>query len=178
MLQIMVKGISDGSYKIDTACAVGRLKGIYPEFYGDVTLEGELKVLGSRYTIVAKVSCMAKLLCDVSLEDYNEEIRADIEIAYLANTDLYYSQKDQEDDDIDPDAEIIIHEDDKFIDLTEEVTQQLNVSLPMKRVAPKFRDKELEEIYPEFTESNDEEIKDQNEDIDERWSALKKLKLN
>lgn len=176
MLQIMVKGIGDGTYNIDTACAVGRLKGIYPEFFGEVTLEGELKVLGSRYTITAKVSCMAKLLCDVSLEDYKEEISAEIEVAYLANTDLYYAQKEQDDDD--PGREIIIHEDDKFIDLTDEVTQQLNVSLPMKRVAPKYRDKDLEDIYPEYTEPNDENDKDQNEDIDERWSALKKLKLN
>ncbi len=177
MLQIMVKGIGDGTYDIDTACAVGRLKGIYPEFYGDVTLEGQLKVLGNRYTVVAKVSCMAKLLCDVSLEDYKEEISAEIEIAYLANTDLYYTQKEQDDDDYE--REIVIHEDDKFIDLTDEVTQQLNVSLPMKRVSPKYRDKDIEDIYPEYTESNDEEDKkDQNDDIDERWSALKKLKLN
>jgi uncharacterized metal-binding protein YceD (DUF177 family) len=175
----MIKGIGDGTYDIDTACAVGRLKGIYPEFYGEVTLKGKLKILGKRYTIDAQVSSMAKLLCDVSLEDYNEEISADISVAYLANTDLYYARQDEDNEDFE--TEIVIHEDDKFIDLTEEVTQQLNVSLPMKRVAPKYRDKELEEIYPEFTDSSDKdntENKDQNEDIDERWSALKKLKLN
>ncbi len=176
MLQIMVKGISDGSYDINTSCAVGRLKGIFPEFFGEVTLEGSLKVLGKRYTVVAKVSCMSKLLCDVSLEDYKEEISAEIEIAYLANTDLYYARQEEGDDNFGKD--IVIHEDDKFIDLTDEVVQQLNVSLPMKRVSPKYRDKDLEDIYPEYTDTNTKENKDQTEDIDERWSALKKLKLN
>ena len=61
----------------------------------------------------------------------------------------------------------IIRDDELFIDLSDEVRQELALSLPMKRIAPEFRDKEWEDIAPEVAT-----------EIDDRWKALKGLNLN
>jgi len=46
--------------------------------------------------------------------------------------------------------------------------------LPMKRIAPHYRGKSFEDIYPQFSAERPKNAK--NKEIDERWSALKKLK--
>jgi uncharacterized metal-binding protein YceD (DUF177 family) len=68
-----------------------------------------------------------------------------------------------------------IREEDKVIDLTEDVRQVLTVAIPFRRVAPAYRDKELEEIHPAIKE-RDANGTDHSQVVDERWAALAKLK--
>ena len=73
------------------------------------------------------------------------------------------------------DSQVIpIREDATVIDITDEVRQELMVHLPMRRVAPKYRDKELTELFPEL-EGRDAEAP-QPDVVNDQWAALRKLK--
>ncbi|MGE5480012.1 MAG: YceD family protein [Chloroflexota bacterium] len=172
MIQIRIHGIKDGSQEIDLKAPASEIDGIFEEFFGDIEIKGVLRKIGKRYSIDATASCMARLVCDISLESYEEKIEAPIKLAYLADTNLYTMRMES------PEAEAeahVIHEDDQYIDISDEVREQLAVRLPMKRISPKLRDKEFRELYPDIAAENE---KAAEEMADERWKKLKNVKLN
>jgi uncharacterized metal-binding protein YceD (DUF177 family) len=89
----------------------------------------------------------------------------------MSNNDLYYLNKAKGTMETDS-GEVILHEDDQEIDISEQIRQELMLNLPMKRIAPEYRDKTIEELYPEFLDSNQN-----NSQIDERWKGLEGLTL-
>jgi uncharacterized metal-binding protein YceD (DUF177 family) len=109
------------------------------------------------------------MLCDRTLTEFEELITAGITASFLANTELFKSKKRYNDNDSE---EIIIHNDEKELDITKIVKDQLAVKLPMKRIAPEFREKSFEELYPEYS------INGNQEKIDSRWDKLKKLRID
>ncbi len=175
MLKILVKGIKDGEYDVDISSPVEEIEGFFPEFFGEVRFRGKLRILGKRYTVEGIAECEANLVCDLSLEEYTETISVQISSSFYANNELYFSLKGISEE-LRETPEHIIHEDDKYIDISEDVRQELAIHLPMKRIAPKYRGKSFEDIYPQF--SADAKLKGKTKEVDERWSALKKLKNN
>lgn len=173
MIKVRIHGIKDGKHEIKISTPVEKVEDMSPEFFGTVDFEGEMKKYGKRYTITGIAKCPAKMICDLSLQEYEEAISAEIGITYLANTALL-ALKGQ-DDEADSE-ERLIHEDEEYVDISQDVREELAVMLPMKRIAPEFRDKKIEEIFPEVADRIESD--DKKEKIDERWSALKKLKLN
>jgi uncharacterized metal-binding protein YceD (DUF177 family) len=173
MLKILVKGIKDGEYDIDISSPVSEIEGFFPEFFGDVRFRGKLRILGKRYTVEGIAECEAHLVCDLSLEEYTETISVQISSSFYANNELYFSLKGISEE-LRETPEHIIHEDDKYIDISEDVRQELAIHLPMKRIAPHYRGKSFEDIYPQFFADTPKNAK--NKETDERWSALKKLK--
>jgi uncharacterized metal-binding protein YceD (DUF177 family) len=169
MLKVFIQGLKDGEYEIDLECPVDQIPDMFEEFVDIVRLKGKLRILGRRYNISAKAECSAQLVCDVSLNEYVETISADINLAFIADELLWHAGKDQARGEV---AERAIHPDDKHIDVTEDVREELAVNLPMKRVSPEYRDKDLKEVYPEYSP---EKVKAPDDD---RWAALKNLKFN
>lgn len=181
MLKILVKGIKDGEYDIDISSTVEEVEGIFPEFFGEIRFSGKLRILGKRYTVIGKAECDANLVCDLTMEDYVEHIEVDIKSSFLANNELYSSLSGISEE-LRDFEEHIIHEDDKYIDLTEDIRQGLALGLPMKRISPKYRNKSFDEMFPQYSANKYYESKlrkkKKDQEVDERWSALKKLKLN
>jgi uncharacterized metal-binding protein YceD (DUF177 family) len=175
MIKLRIRGIKDGEHIIEERYPAEKIKGIYPEFKGDVLLEGKLRKLGKRYSFVGTARSVATLVCDRSLQEFDKEIEAEIKISFLADSDLFTMIESGKADDEEI-TENVVHEDDSFIDLDEEISEELAVSIPMKRVSPEYEDLDIEDIYPEH--SKDAESKEDNDQIDERWEKLKKLKLN
>lgn len=174
MLKIYIQGLKDGTRDVVASSAATDIPDMAEEFFGDVEFSGRLKVLGQRYYVEGNAQCRAKFLCDISLEEFEEEISVPVKMAFHADNEMLrhgekYEGREQ--------RELIIAEEEKYLDLTDEIREELTVSLPMKRIAPKYRDKSIDDIYPEFTQANTSED-EQNNEIDERWSPLKKLKLN
>jgi uncharacterized metal-binding protein YceD (DUF177 family) len=167
MVSITIQGIKDGRREIDIEAAVGEVEGMFPEFIGNLTVKGNLIKLGSRYSVIAEVKCTARLVCDLSLQEFDEPVIAELKCSYLANTDLWRLRTS---DDYADNEERLISEDSKVIDITGEIREQLAVNLPMKRIAPESRGKSFEEIHPELTDKKGE--------IDDRWEILKNLKLS
>ncbi|MGB9852262.1 MAG: YceD family protein [Candidatus Kapaibacteriota bacterium] len=176
MLKILVKGIKDGEYDVNISSPVEEIEGFFPEFFGEVRFHGKLRIVGKRYTVEGVAECEAHLICDLSLEEYTETISVQITSSFYANNELYYATKGISEE-LRETNEHIIHEDDKYIDISEDVRQELAVHLPMKRIAPQFRGKSFEDVYPQYS-AETQTKKDSDQEIDERWNTLKKLKLN
>jgi uncharacterized metal-binding protein YceD (DUF177 family) len=167
MIRIFIQGIKDGEYNIDMDTDVSEVPDILEEFFGNIHIEGKLKKFGSRFTLIAEAECSAKLICDRSLKEFVEEIPVEIKLSFIANPLKSPEINDET-------QEIFFHPDDKYLDITEEVREIFAISLPMKRVAPEYRNKDLKDLYPEYVKTDD----NISGDIDDRWAPLKNLISN
>ncbi len=167
MLKIRIHGIKDGESDFILEDKVSNLRDLPVEFFGNITVEGKLTKIGKRYTVVGVAKCKTNLICDISLEEYQDEINARFDYSFIVNNELYAILKEKGEFE-NENGEIIIHEDDQFLDLSEELRQELILNIPMKKVAPQFRGKDLNDIYPDLGIE---------EESDPRWSELKKLKF-
>ncbi len=169
MINIFIQGMIDGKREINLDFSVSNVPDLKKEFFGDIHIEGILGKFGSRFTLELDVSCKAKLICDRSLEEYEDEINGNLKLSFISNTTLLKMNDNDE-----YDEEIIVRSDDKNLDITNEVKEILIINMPMKRIAPQYRRKDFEELFPEYASKSIKE----DDIIDERWKALKNLKLN
>lgn len=176
MIRIDITGLKDGQREIEMNYPVEKVEGMFDEFFGEIEIDGIVKKTGNRFTISIGLFCKANLICDISAEEFTEEIETTLDLAFVANTERFYINKNIEKD---QDQEKYIHDDDNYIDITKEVVEQLAVSLPMKRVAPAYRGKDFSDLHPEISaDKADEKRNEEDKPVDERWSKLKNLKLN
>lgn len=173
MIKLFIQGLKDGSYEIDQKADCKSIPDISEEFFGDVTIRGSLRRIGSRYTFKGSACCMAKFICDRSLQEYNEQICADFEVNAIHNTTLARTK----DKDL-AENEKILGIEDKYIDITEDVREELAVSLPMKRVSPEYANKDFDEFFPEYSAKLNKRMKKQRNETDDRWKELQKLKID
>jgi uncharacterized metal-binding protein YceD (DUF177 family) len=119
-----------------------------------------------------KIKGTASLVCDRSLEPFDLPIEKEHRILFkYGNTDEEIS-----------DEIIMIHRDTATLELGQYIYEFIGLSIPMKKLHPKFREEE-EQTEDESSEgkivySSDDSSKDNDngEDIDPRWNILKKLK--
>jgi uncharacterized metal-binding protein YceD (DUF177 family) len=174
MIKIYIQGKEDGEEQISIEVPSEQIEELSQEFFGNILVEGKLKIIGSRYAFEGRVECMAKMICDISLEEFEANISKELSLSYLADTMLYELARDN-DGQNDETGENYLHEDQKEIDITEILKDELQLSLPMKRVAPGYEGKSFEEVHPEYTDAQPEE----DEEVNAAWKEkLKKLKLN
>ncbi len=172
MVGIFKQGLKDGEYEIDMDFPVNEVPEMFEEYFGNIHLEGKLRKFGGRYSIIIEADCMAKMICDRSLKEFTEEISVNVKLAFITDGTLRQAQ-DEGTKDIS--KEIVIHADDKYIDITNEVREIFAIGLPMKRIAPEYRTKNFSELYPEYSSRNNN---GNSVNIDERWIPLMKLKNN
>jgi len=188
MILIAIQGMSDGARDVELEFPVDKIDNILPEFFGNITLKGTLRRLNDRFAFAGKASCMARFVCDRSLKEFDMLIEAEISISFLRENDsdkIDMNKIGKHSDEAEFEVNIIKH-DDKQIDLTEEVIQGLAVSIPMKKISPEYEDVDFNEILLGQTgrkveENNDEgitNIVEENTNIDDRWSELRKIKTN
>lgn len=162
MLLLNAQGLSNGKHYVDIS---GYAEGDYKSdiIDSEVFVEGSLRVYNDRIILKGKAKTDAKLVCDISLEVFRQTIEADIEINVIKGMkEEYRTEKD--------DNTIYIGEEQKTADITEIVVQELLVKIPMKKVAPQYKGKDLEEIYPEIKEIKKEGLSP--------FDILKNLKNN
>ena len=168
-MKIRIHGIQDGKHQIELTENVKNIPYFSSEFLGEVQLSGFLTKAKNRFNFSGTVKCKAQFFCDISLEEFIEEIVADIHLNFIADTQLFYFQKDS----IKEIEEIAVHEDDEYFDISDEIKDILTVNIPMKKNAPKYKGKTFYDVFPQFANKN----KDENF-VDERWNALKNINLN
>lgn len=171
MLKIYIHGLKDGDYDVHLYAKVKDLEKIAEEFIGEVIFNGTMRIVGKRYNIFGKAECLARFECDLSLREFEENIQAEMNCAYLANNELYLHNKKNG---FKFSEEIIIHEDEKYIDLTNDIVEELSVHLPMRRIHPELVGKNLDDIYPEYSANLN---KAEKKEFDDRWEALKSIKF-
>ena len=172
MLKIHIQGLRDGLYDVDLSVPALQIPGLFEEFVGNVEFKGRLRIIGKRFAVTGVAECDAVLNCDISLAEFNEKIKADISCSFYAADKILFLKNG-----IDKKPEeYIIHEDEKYLDITQEVCEELAVNLPMKRIAPEFRGMSFEEIYPQFSKSNLNRQDNSSGNLDPRWAPLAILK--
>lgn len=170
MIKIDISGMADGEYEFNLKTPLKTVECHFEEFFGEISSHVIVTKLKNRYNVKVHAEAPARMICDRSLKEFEEKITADFELVYKADTKLFLEAGHN----IENDKEILIREDYKYIDISSVVVEHLALKLPMKRVAPEFRDKDIDEIYPEISS---DKIK-KGETIDERWSKLKNIKIN
>lgn len=161
MISIYIQGLNDGNHKFSESVSVKELSDFAEEFVGEIKTEGILTKRGDSYIISGKAECQALFVCDLSLEEFSELIKIDFTYSYNADKSSIGSSENTH----------LIDGDAKYIDFTDEIRQDLLMALPMKRVAPNYRDKSFDEIFPEYSSNK---IKETNS----VWDALKNLNVN
>jgi len=183
MIKVLVYGISEGKHQFDIVAPSSEIENLFPEYSGDVSVSGSFTYNSDRYRFKLIARATAKLTCDISLELYEEEFQAEIKFI-LKDMGSYFVDID---DDIIGKLNVVKRE----IDISRYVAEALSLEIPMKKVSPKYRGKDLKEIYPKYADDNEIEDKmtenEQNstnekesksDKIDPRWSSLKNIKLN
>lgn len=165
MIKIDIHGMKDGEYEIDLNTEVEKIECFFEEFFGMIDVKGVIKKVGNRFTLKSKATVKAKLVCDRSLQNYEEIVTSNVNLGFIADTKAFLESTER-----DIDSDIVIREDAQFIDITSEVIELLALNLPMKRIAPEFRDKDITEIFPDINSGDNA--------TDERWSKLKDFKIN
>lgn len=169
-MELSIKGLPDGRHEVELEADVMTMPAICSEFIGTVRVTGFVQKIGKRYIVTGQAECKARLICDRSGEEFEEHIIAPLQLNYVANTHLYLEQQDREE----PEQPYYIREDATKIPIADEVRQELAVNLPLKRIAPAYRDKNLGDLYPDL----DADVSPSTNEPDERWAALKNISFS
>lgn len=164
-MKIRIHGIADGNHNVKLKDKVENFPDIFPEFIGEVELNGILTKIKNRFTFDGNVKCDAKMICDFCLEEYIETIEAEVEVNFIVDINMYFIQKKYDGEA----KEISLHADSTHYDITNDVKDSLVLSLPMKRLSPNCKGKTFAEIY--------QQNKLIEESIDPRWAKLKDIKF-
>ena len=174
MIKIYIQGIGEGKHEVDLEVTVEEVPFMFNEFIGKIRFKGQLRKIANRYNIIGTAECKSILLCDRTLTEYEEKITANIKLTFISENSLTKTYTVRQADS----PERVINGDDKYIDITDDIREELAVNLPLKRIAPQYRDKDFEEIYPQYSSKKKANKKIKSESINDYWSPLKNLKLN
>lgn len=116
------------------------------------------------------ISGVVQLVCDKSLEVFDEPIEVQETVVYKYG-DVYEEVSENL---------IIIKRDTLSINLAQSIYELIAVTIPYKKVHPKYRTEDEDESVQggEIIYSSEEPEGDQKEEIDPRWAELLKLRKN
>lgn len=129
----------------------------------DIEVKISLEKRDSVFVLLFYIDGIIKLACDRCLDTYSQEIFGDYRL--IIQLDGIINQDNDNDDDI-----ISIPRNSDYIDVSKPIYDYILLSIPIQRTHPKKEDC-AQDILERFNDS-----KQENQDIDPRWDALKKLK--
>ena len=113
------------------------------------------------------VSGTVQLICDISTDEFSENIMNDLKILVK-----FGEEYDDSNEDI-----ITIPQKDSDFNIANLIYETVVLSIPMKKVAPSVRDNdEYKKLLEKYSPKPIEEEEEQS--TDPRWEALKKLRDN
>ena len=139
----------------------------YDEFNGaDIKLNVTLNKMSTMMELEMKARGTVNVNCDLTSEAYDQKIKADLELVVKFG-DEYNNDNDEI---------LIIPHSEYQINIAQYVYEMLVLSVPLKKVHPGVLDGTLQsEVLDKLEELQPKETKENKEDIDPRWDALKKL---
>jgi uncharacterized metal-binding protein YceD (DUF177 family) len=113
------------------------------------------------------VSGTVQLICDISNDEFSENIENDLKVLVK-----FGEEYDDSNEDI-----ITIPQKDSEFNIANLVYEAVVLSIPMKKLAPSVRDNdEYQKLLDQYSPKEIEEEEEQS--TDPRWEALKKLRDN
>ncbi|MCK0189575.1 DUF177 domain-containing protein [Arenibacter sp. F20364] len=139
----------------------------YDEFNGaDIKLNVTLNKMSTMMELEMKALGTVNVNCDLTSEPYDQKIKADLELVVKFG-DEYNNDNDEI---------LIIPHSEYQINIAQYVYEMLALSVPLKKVHPGVLDGTLQsEVLDKLEELQPKDTKENKEDIDPRWDALKKL---
>ena len=139
----------------------------YDEFNGaDIKLDVTLNKMSTMMELEMKARGTVNVDCDLTSEPYDQNIQADLELVVKFG-DEYNNDNDEI---------LIIPHSEYQINIAQYVYEMLVLSVPLKKVHPGVLDGSLQsEVLDKLEELQPKDTKENKEDIDPRWDALKKL---
>lgn len=145
----------------------------FKQYKSDVVSEGSLHAqiaINKHETFMEatfKIKGAVKLICDRSLESFDFPIDINQKLMYK------YGDEDRE---ISEDV-VMIRRDTATLDLGQPMYEFIVLAIPMKKLHPRFQDEEGEDDSEgKLVYSSPSEPAEDNNPVDPRWEALKKLK--
>jgi uncharacterized protein len=161
---INIQGLSNSLHTFDFELG----KHFFGQYGTELLDDGALKAtvtLDKRETFIEAdihVEGTVKLVCDRSLESFDHPLVVDQKIIFK------YGEEEKE---VSEDVLMITHATER-LELGQLMYEFIGLSVPMKRLHPRFQDADQEGIvYTADTEEN-------NDETDPRWDILKKLNKN
>ena len=172
-MKVKIRSLKEGTTEVKLECAANEIENIFDEFFGQVRFEGKVRKFRDKYAVKGIAYCTAKLSCDLSNEEFEQEIEAEVEMSFIQDSSM--ALEIEESGAETKLGEYYIFNDEINLDLTYDIGEALSVAIPLKRIAPGYEGKEISDLYPEFVKKEDEEIDD---DKNSPFSALKGLNFN
>jgi uncharacterized protein len=165
---VNIVGLSNKTHSFDYEFGSG-----FFDIYGRALLEnGQFKaqvMLTKSETMIEAnfhIEGTAHLICDRSLEPFDYPMNIDRRIVFK------FGQEEKElSDEI-----LVITREHERLDVGQYMYELIGVSLPMKRLHPKFQNEDLEESEIQLVYTSPVEKTGDDDAIDPRWEKLKKLK--
>jgi uncharacterized protein len=162
MLTVDIASLSEGIHHLEFTPSPADVD-LDPATFEDVRVDAELQYHLDRILVKLTVSATAELTCDRTLRPYDQPVEG--RYGLLFGPPSMVGQEGEEFEEVRP-----LSPSDQEIDLTDVVRDTVLLSLPQRRVAPGAEDEDIER---EFGAPEDEE---ETDDIDPRWSELRKLR--
>lgn len=162
MLTVDISSLSEGIHHREFLPSAADVD-LDPTTFEDIRVEAELQYHLDRILVKMTARATAELTCDRTLEPYDQPVEGSYNL--LFGPPSMVGQDGEEFEEVRP-----LNPSDQEIDLTDVVRDTILLALPQRRVAPGAED---EEIDREFGAPEGE---DETDDIDPRWSELRKLR--
>ncbi|MCK0133266.1 DUF177 domain-containing protein [Arenibacter sp. S6351L] len=139
----------------------------YDEFNGaNIKLDVTLNKMSTMMELEMKARGTVNVNCDLTSEPYDQKIKADLELVVKFG-DEYNNDNDEI---------LIIPHSEYQINIAQYVYEMLVLAVPLKKVHPGVLDGSLKsDVLDKLEELQPKDTKENKEDIDPRWDALKKL---
>ena len=139
----------------------------YHEFHeADIDISVTLNKMSTVMELELHARGTVNVSCDLSNEPYDQDLEANLELA-IKFGDEYNDDNDEI---------LIIPHAEHQINVAQYIYEMLVLTVPQKRVHPGVLDGSLQsEALEKLAELQPKELKIDEEDIDPRWDALKKL---
>lgn len=169
MLLIPIKYIEEGKNELKLVVHPYEID-LTKEFAHDIKINGIIEKFGWQLNIKAELVTDLNLVCDYTLEEFTENLKLNINIICKLDN----LSQDEKATYAELDNFIFYKQDDDEIDIGNLVREDLLLNLPMKRVSPKYKNKEFVEIFPEYAAESYNNL----EEKPNPFAVLKNLKIN
>lgn len=165
-MKIKISSLSEGRHLYDFEMPTTEIE-LPIDFVGNVTVHVKLEKTKDQIFITSNLQCKKEFLCDRCLTNYEDNLKTSYNMFYVY--DVAHRNE------YDKDVVTVISKDTDIIDLLPDVKEYLLLAVPMKNVCSE----DCKGLCPKCGQNlNLTQCDCETEQIDPRWSELKKIFRN
>jgi uncharacterized metal-binding protein YceD (DUF177 family) len=172
VIPVRLHGLVDGTHHVKLTAQPSDIPHLSTEFCSPITVGVVVRKNGKRVLIEIEATTDATLECDRSLESFLEPITVTFTLNVTIDSVIASMQRASTEGSTEREV-VAIGEEVKEIDIADDVRQELVVALPMRRVSPKYRNGEIEDVFPLLLPGSNQPVEQPPSAM---WAALQKLK--